>query len=64
MYYDADNIRRANASGQEDYPEELQSRIERAKAEHKAKYDAGETDKKWTVYNEDMIVMRYKYGLK
>ena len=64
MYYDADNMRMANASGRESYPEELQSRIARAKAEHQAKYDAGETDKKWTVYNEDMIVMRYKYGLK
>ena len=64
MYYEADNARIANNKGREKYPEELAQRIARAKAEHQLKYDAGETDKKWTVYNEDMIVMRYKYGLK
>lgn len=64
MYYEADNIRRANDKGKELYPEELQTRIFTAKAIHKAKYDAGETDKPWTKYNEDLIVMRYRYGLK
>lgn len=74
MYYDADNDRRANASGREKYPEELSDRVKAAKARHelleeKKQLEAeerGEDYKKrpWTVYNEDMIVMRYKYGLK
>lgn len=64
MYYDADNARQANASGREPYPEDLQKRIDAAKAAHREKYSDGATDKKWTHYNEDMIVMRYKYGLK
>ena len=64
MYYDAENRRVANARGTEPYSEELAARVERAKAEHKAKYDAGETDVKWTRYNETLIVMRYQNGLK
>lgn len=74
MYYDADNDRRANASGREKYPEELSDRVNAAKARHelleeKKQLEADErgedyTKKPWTVYNEDMIVMRYKYGLK
>ena len=74
MYYDADNDRRANASGREKYPEELSDRVKAAKARHELLEDKkqleaeerGEDYKKkpWTVYNEDMIVMRYKYGLK
>lgn len=74
MYYDADNYRRANASGREKYPEELSDRVNAAKARHelleeKKQLEAEErgedyTKKPWTVYNEDMIVMRYKYGLK
>lgn len=64
MYYDAENTRMANASGREPYPEELQERIDAAKAAHREKYDDGLTNEKWTRYNEDMIVMRYKYGLK
>lgn len=66
MYYDAENLRMANRDPYNDYeyPEELQDRITRAKAAHIANYEAEETDKKWTVYNEDLIIMRYKYGLK
>ena len=68
MYYDADNARRANEKGREKYPEELEQRIAAAKATHKLKAkeaeERGEDCKPWTVYNEDMIVMRYKYGLK
>lgn len=64
MYYDAENIRLANELGREHYPEELQKRIDDARAIHEAKYEADETDKKWTQYNEDLIIMRYKYGLK
>lgn len=74
MYYNADNDRRANASGREKYPEELSDRVKAAKARHELLEDKkqleaeerGEDYKKkpWTVYNEDMIVMRYKYGLK
>lgn len=63
-YYDADNIRRANSSGREKYLQELKERIASAKAAHIAKLEAGDTDKPWTVYNEDLIIMRYKYGLK
>ena len=59
-YYDAENARVANANGREPYDEELQARVNRARAEHRAKYDAGETDKKWTKYNETLIVMRYQ----
>lgn len=64
MYYEAENMREANASGKQPYDEELKSRINRAKAAHKEKYDNGDTDTPWTKYNEDLIVMRYKYGLK
>lgn len=64
MYYAAENARVANASGRDPYDEELQMRVNRARAEHRAKYDAGETDIKWTKYNETLILMRYKYGLK
>ena len=58
MYYDAENTLDSG-----DMPEELKKRIAVARAAHKAAYDAGETDKDWTRYNEDMIIMRYKYGL-
>lgn len=65
-YYDADNKRRANNDPGNDYeyPEELARRVATAKAEHMAKFHAGDTDAPWTVYNEDLIVMRYEYGLK
>lgn len=64
MYYHADNVRRANASGRKEYPEELANRIRAARDEHKRKFEDGDTDRPWTVYNEDLIVMRYEYGLK
>lgn len=74
MYYDADNMRLANNQGRENYPQELTDRVNAAKARHKLleekkqleAEERGETykQKPWTVYNEDMIVMRYKYGLK
>ena len=67
MYYGADNARRANASGKTPYPDDLQERISKAKAEHSAR----EAERKalglkpipWSVYNEDLIVMRYQNGL-
>ena len=61
MYYDADNARIANAKGIEEYPEELQQRIARAKIEHAARYADGATDKKWSKWNETLIVMRYQH---
>lgn len=64
MYYDVENMRVSNQKGIEPYPDELQERINAAKAAHMARQDAGETDKPWTVYNEDLIVMRYKYNVK
>lgn len=74
MYYDADNTRIANNKGREKYPEELAQRVKAGKARHELieetkRLEAEEngydyTPKPWTVYNEDMIVMRYKYGLK
>jgi len=62
-YYEAENTRLANSRGIEPYPDELAARIQKAKEEHKAKFEAGEIDKPWTVYNEDLILMRYKYGV-
>ena len=59
MYYDADNVRLRNARGIEEYPEELAKRIASAKAAHKAKFDAGETDVPWQPANETAIVIRY-----
>ena len=69
-YYKADNARLANARGKEPYPEELQERINTAERKHiererKRKleaYERGEEyeEKPWTVYNEDMIVMRWQ----
>lgn len=74
MYYEADNIRRANSNKREFYSEELQDRVTKAKDRHNkleeqkelAALERGEEYKKkpWTVYNEDLVVMRYKYGLK
>lgn len=65
MYYAAENARSANASGKHKYDKELAARVAKAKAEHDAKYEAGLTDKKWTKYNETLIVMRYQNeGLK
>lgn len=68
MYYDADNRRRAAASGRDPYPEELAERIEDAHREHLKKQrearERGEDFKPWTKYNEDLILMREMYGLK
>ena len=64
MYYEADNARIANKRGTNPYPDELKARIARAKEEHMARYDAGETDVKWAPVNEITIVMRYQNGLK
>ena len=68
MYYDADNTRRANASGREKYSDDLKDRINSAKIKHELRNvdlaQRGEDEIPWTKYNEDLIVMRYKYGLK
>ena len=68
MYYGADNLRRANASGRDPYSEELEERINSAKIKHELRNvdlaQRGEDEIPWTKYNEDLIVMRYKYGLK
>lgn len=64
MYYDAESMRMANATGERKYNEELAGRIEKAREEHQARYIAGKTDVDWTVYNETLIVMRYMYGVK
>ena len=64
MYYDAENARIANENGTKPYDEELARRIAEARARHDADFEAGITDKKWTKYNEDMIILRERYGLK
>ena len=58
MYYDAEDLRMENANPFSDYkyPEDLQERVDAAKA-------AADPDT-WTPYNETLIVMRYKYDLK
>ena len=76
MYYEADNLRRANANPHREYeyPEELKRRVDDAKERHRKleeqkALEAAENgweykENKWTVYNEDLIVMRYQNGLK
>lgn len=64
MYYDAENTRIANNENVRPYDEELQERIDAARAEHERRYEAGETDVKWNRTNETLIVMRYQNGLK
>lgn len=74
MYYDAENARIANKDGKQKYDEELQERVDRAKAQHAEREAAkkqraierGEeyTENPWTRYNETLIVMRYQNGLK
>lgn len=61
MYYEADNVRAANANGTEPYPEELQKRVAEAKAKHRELYKAGKTDVPWQTANETSIVMRYQH---
>lgn len=74
MYYDAENARIANKDGKQKYDEELQQRVDRAKAQH-AEREAAKKQKAiergeeyeenpWTRYNETLIVMRYQNGLK
>lgn len=64
MYYEADNMRIANATGKRPYDDELQQRIDAARAAHDARFEAGETDQRWASSNETLIVMRYVNGLK
>jgi len=74
MYYDAENARIANKDGKQKYDEELQERVDRAKAQHAEREAAkkqkaierGEeyTENPWTRYNETLIVMRYQNNLK
>lgn len=64
MYYDAENMREANDSGKTPYPDELAERINTARTKHEADYDAGNTEKRWTPWNETLIIMRYQNGLK
>lgn len=69
-YYAADNARLANERGIKEYPDELRERIDEAERKHiererKRKLEAFERgedyeEKPWTVYNEDMIVMRWQ----
>ena len=69
MYYDADNIRIANARGKDEYPEELAKRVKDAREEHKHKYEIEQEKKRkgepyqdippWQTANETAIVMRY-----
>ena len=69
-YYKADNARLANERGIKEYPDELRERIDIAERNHIERerqrkieaLDRGEEydEKPWTVYNEDMIVMRWQ----
>lgn len=69
-YYAADNARLANESGRKAYPDELKERIREAESNHyererRRKMEALERGedyekKPWTIYNEDMIVMRWQ----
>ena len=67
-YYSAEKERIANEKGIEPYSDYLQQRIDRAKAEHQKHNEElkaqGEKPIPWTVYNEDLIIMRERYGLK
>lgn len=74
MYYTADDMRIANSEKIERYPEELQQRVDMARAkfeaEEQAKYEEAKANgayynkKKWPKAKEDLIIMRYQYGLK
>lgn len=70
-YYHAENLRSANSNPNNDYeyPDELRDRIAKAKRDHERKVqeaiDGGyDEPPRWTKYNEDLIIMRYEYGLK
>lgn len=78
MYYEADNMRLANAAGRSEYPEELAQRIEDARRRsdeaYPEKLEAWKRDKargvkrrkprRFDKYNEDMILMRWMNGLE
>ena len=74
MYYTADDMRIANNKGREKYPEELEKRVTAARvkfeAEEQAKYEEAKANgayynkKSWPKAKEDLIIMRYQYGLK
>ena len=69
-YYDADEARIANASGSEEYPEELARRVKQARTEHMQRYEEEQEKKRrgepyrdippWQAANETAIVMRYQ----
>lgn len=67
MYYEADNRRRANATGRDPYPKELQERIDRAREERAKKVREARAEGKdmepWDDTNEDLILMREMFGL-
>lgn len=59
QYRDADNARRSGTMPDgSPMPDELKARIAAAKAEHRARYDAGEVTEPWRSINEDLIIMR------
>lgn len=59
-YRDADNARRSGKMPNgEPMPDELKIRIAKAKAEHAAKYKAGEVSEPWRSINEDLVIMRW-----
>lgn len=74
MYYSAGDMRIANSKGREKYPEELKERVDAARAkfeaEEQAKADEAKANgafydkKNWPKAKEDLIIMRYQYGLK
>lgn len=74
MYYSASDMRIANSKGREKYPEELEERVDAARAkfeaEEQAKADEAKANgafynkKNWPKAKEDLIIMRYQYGLK
>lgn len=69
-YYLADDTRKAHNSGRREYSEELENRVKNAKERHRQREEKrareaaerGEDYEKvpWTVYNEDLIIMRYQ----
>lgn len=66
-YYSAENARQANNSGKQPYPEDLEIRVQKAKAHHaeqnRKRRENGEEEVPWRVYNETLVVMRYQNGL-
>ena len=65
IYYDAENRRLAAKNGSDPYPDDLAKRIAEARWRHDQDFADGVTDRKWTPYNETLIVMRYyNEGLK